>query len=119
MIDFSPLPWGEGGESSEPGEGSLHTEPRKFGIRANSLQKQTGERWLASTLISAKEQSGASRTLGSLLGSEIMAGSERHCCDLGDPQEGLWEACRARIALARASISAAWLSRPVCRSKRA
>jgi hypothetical protein len=21
MIDFSPLPWGEGGESSEPGEG--------------------------------------------------------------------------------------------------
>ena len=21
MVDFSPLPWGEGGESSEPGEG--------------------------------------------------------------------------------------------------
>jgi len=21
MIDFSPLPWGEGGKSSEPGEG--------------------------------------------------------------------------------------------------
>ena len=28
MIEFSPLPWGEGGESSEPGEGFLPTEPR-------------------------------------------------------------------------------------------
>jgi hypothetical protein len=25
MIDFSPLPWGEGGESSELGEGFLRT----------------------------------------------------------------------------------------------
>jgi hypothetical protein len=33
MMDFSPLPWGEGGESSEPGEGFLPTEPRNFGIR--------------------------------------------------------------------------------------
>ena len=33
MTDFSPLPWGEGGESSEPGEGFLPTEPRNFGIR--------------------------------------------------------------------------------------
>ncbi|SPE22077.1 hypothetical protein SBA2_10019 [Acidobacteriia bacterium SbA2] len=33
MIGFSPLPWGEGGESSEPGEGFLPTEPRNFGIR--------------------------------------------------------------------------------------
>jgi hypothetical protein len=32
-MDFSPLPWGEGGESSEPGEGFLHPEPRNFGIR--------------------------------------------------------------------------------------
>jgi len=36
MMDFSPLPWGEGGESSEPGEGFLPTEPRNFGIRVNS-----------------------------------------------------------------------------------
>ena len=33
MINFSPLPWGEGGESSEPGEGFLPTEPRDRGIR--------------------------------------------------------------------------------------
>ena len=33
MMDFSPLPWGEGGESSEPSEGFLPTEPRNFGIR--------------------------------------------------------------------------------------
>jgi hypothetical protein len=33
MIDFSPLRWGEGGESSEPGEGFRHREPRNFGIR--------------------------------------------------------------------------------------
>jgi hypothetical protein len=33
MIDFSPLLWGEGGESSEPGEGFLPSEPRNFGIR--------------------------------------------------------------------------------------
>jgi hypothetical protein len=33
MIDLSPLPWGEGGESSEPGEGFLPTELRNFGIR--------------------------------------------------------------------------------------
>ena len=33
MIDFSPLPWGEGGESSEPGEGFLRMAPRNFGIR--------------------------------------------------------------------------------------
>jgi hypothetical protein len=33
MIEFSPLPWGEGGESSEPGEGFLPTEPRNVGIR--------------------------------------------------------------------------------------
>ena len=33
MIDLSPLPWGEGGESSEPGEGFLPTEPRNFGFR--------------------------------------------------------------------------------------
>jgi hypothetical protein len=32
MMDFSPLPWGEGGESSEPGEGFLPTEPRNFGF---------------------------------------------------------------------------------------
>jgi hypothetical protein len=32
MIDITPLPWGEGGESSEPGEGFLPTERRKFGI---------------------------------------------------------------------------------------
>jgi len=32
MMDFSPLPWGEGGESSEPGEGFLPTESRHFGI---------------------------------------------------------------------------------------
>jgi len=31
MIDFSPLPWGEGGESSAPGEGFLPTETRSFG----------------------------------------------------------------------------------------
>ncbi len=36
MIDFSPLPWGEGGEGSEPGEGFLPTEPRNFGIRVES-----------------------------------------------------------------------------------
>jgi hypothetical protein len=24
MMDFSPLPWGEGGESREPGEGSVN-----------------------------------------------------------------------------------------------
>jgi len=33
MMDFSPLPWGEGGESSEPGEGFILTEPRNLGIR--------------------------------------------------------------------------------------
>jgi len=33
MINLSPLPWGEGGESSEPGEGSLPSDPRNFGIR--------------------------------------------------------------------------------------
>jgi len=32
MIDFSPLRWGEGGESSEPGEGFPPTETRNFGI---------------------------------------------------------------------------------------
>jgi hypothetical protein len=32
MIDVSPLPRGEGGESSEPGEGPLPAEPRNFGI---------------------------------------------------------------------------------------
>ena len=37
MTDFSPLPWGEGGESSEPGEGFLPTEPRNFGIRVKPL----------------------------------------------------------------------------------
>jgi len=31
--DLGPLPWGEGGESSEPGEGFLHIDPRNFGIR--------------------------------------------------------------------------------------
>jgi len=39
MIDFSPLPWGEGGESSEPGEGFLHTEPRNFGIRVKTSNR--------------------------------------------------------------------------------
>ena len=38
MIGFSPLPWGEGGESSEPGEGFLLTEPRNFGIRVEKMQ---------------------------------------------------------------------------------
>ena len=34
MMGLSPLPWGEGGESSEPGEGFLRGEPRgNFGIR--------------------------------------------------------------------------------------
>jgi hypothetical protein len=33
MMDSSPLPWGEGGESSEPGEGLLRTNPRNFGIQ--------------------------------------------------------------------------------------
>jgi hypothetical protein len=33
MMDFSPLPWGEGGESSELGEGFLPKGPRNFGIR--------------------------------------------------------------------------------------
>jgi hypothetical protein len=33
MMDFSPLPWGEGGESIEPGEGFLPGKPRNFGIR--------------------------------------------------------------------------------------
>ncbi|SPE26361.1 hypothetical protein SBA2_30026 [Acidobacteriia bacterium SbA2] len=37
MIDSSPLPWGEGGESSEPGEGFLPTEPRNFGFRVKSI----------------------------------------------------------------------------------
>jgi hypothetical protein len=36
MMDFSPLPWGEGGESSEPGEGFLPIEPLNFGMRVNS-----------------------------------------------------------------------------------
>jgi hypothetical protein len=36
MMDFGPLPWGEGGESSEPNEGFLPTEPRSFGIRVHS-----------------------------------------------------------------------------------
>jgi hypothetical protein len=40
MIDFSPLPWGEGGESSEPGEGFLPTEPRDFGIRIEPSRPQ-------------------------------------------------------------------------------
>jgi len=35
MMDFSPLPWGEGGEGSEPGEGFLPTEPRNCGIRVD------------------------------------------------------------------------------------
>jgi len=38
MIDFSPLLWGEGGESSEPSEGSLPTEPRNFGIRVQYVK---------------------------------------------------------------------------------
>ena len=42
MIDLSPLPWGEGGESSEPGEGFLPTEPRNSGIRAKSAVGQVG-----------------------------------------------------------------------------
>ncbi len=33
MIDVIPLPWREGGESSELGEGFLPIEPRTFGIR--------------------------------------------------------------------------------------
>jgi hypothetical protein len=32
MIDFRPLPWGEGGESSGPGKRFLPTEPRNFVI---------------------------------------------------------------------------------------
>ena len=32
LIDFSPLPWGEGGESSEPGEGFRPAKFRNFGI---------------------------------------------------------------------------------------
>jgi len=36
LVDFCPLPWGEGGESSEPSEGFLPTEPRNFGIRVYS-----------------------------------------------------------------------------------
>jgi len=39
MIDFSPLRWGEGDESSEPGEGFLPPEPRKFGIRDYATSK--------------------------------------------------------------------------------
>ena len=37
MIDSSPLTWGEGGESSEPGEGFLPSEPRNFGIQAKDV----------------------------------------------------------------------------------
>ncbi len=37
MIDFSPLPRGEGGESGEPGEGFLLIEPRNFGIWVQSV----------------------------------------------------------------------------------
>jgi hypothetical protein len=66
-----------------------------------------------------QKNSGATRTLGSLLRSEILAAFERRCCDLRDRQEGRCDVCRARIALARASISMAWVSRPVCRSKTA
>ena len=36
MLDFSPLPWGEGGESSEPGEGFLPTEPRTSEFGSNT-----------------------------------------------------------------------------------
>ena len=36
MIDFSPLPRGEGGESSEPGEGFLFTEFRNLRIRVQA-----------------------------------------------------------------------------------
>jgi hypothetical protein len=39
MIDSSPLPWGEGGESSEPGEGLLHVEPRNFGMRVKTSRR--------------------------------------------------------------------------------
>ncbi len=38
-----PLPWGEGGERSEPGEGALPLEPRNFGIRAQSRRSRKGK----------------------------------------------------------------------------
>jgi len=40
MIDFSPLLWGEGGESSEPGEGFLRTEPREKGNKKVALSSR-------------------------------------------------------------------------------
>ncbi|SPE26799.1 hypothetical protein SBA2_300009 [Acidobacteriia bacterium SbA2] len=37
-----PLPWGEGGESSEPGEGFLLIEPRNYGIRDYKITPTKG-----------------------------------------------------------------------------
>jgi hypothetical protein len=58
MIDFSPRPWGEGGESSDPSEGFLHTEPRNFGIRVEPVEQSQLGTGVASRLFGLRSIGG-------------------------------------------------------------
>jgi hypothetical protein len=99
LINSCPLPWGEGGESGEPGEGFLPTKPRNCGILDKRHYRDIAEWERESMLQWASEARPLASTFThqglSEASSEAVAG---HACQADAVLEAHQERAGVRLA---------------------